>query len=141
MSRVVRTARTTQEKHERGTRRACILESHTCDAFPATIQELDEDEISHKTQQHRIIRKMKQNSPCPNHCRHGGRFRRFMKTWDTQQIGRSYECCVSVEPSADSSWQPPGTGVVLEKRPACPIVSRSPTFFVFNDVVDLTCSS
>ena len=77
-----------------------------------------------------MIRKIKQNSPCPNHCRHGDRFRRFMKTWDTHQIARWYECCVSVEPSAACEAQ-------AQKRPAGPIVSRSPTSFVFNDVVGL----
>ena len=49
VSRVVRTARTTQEKHEKG-RAEHAYYSHihekvtVYDAFPATIQKLDEDE-------------------------------------------------------------------------------------------------
>ena len=39
-----------------------------------------------------------------------------MKTWDTHQIARWYECYVLVEPSADSFWQPPSTVVVLVKH-------------------------
>ena len=72
--------------------------------------------VSQKTQQHKMTRKMKQNSPCPKHCKHKDRSRRFMKTWDAHQIARWYECYVSVEPSADSSWQPPGTGAVLVRH-------------------------
>ena len=63
-----------------------------------------------------------------------------MKIWDTHQIARWYECYVSVEPSADSPCQPPGHrcgACEAQKRPAGPIVSRSPTSFGFNDVVGL----
>ena len=45
-----------------------------------------------------------------------------------------------MEPSTDSSTQPPGTGVVLVRHRSVqsgPIVSRSHTSFVFNDVVGL----
>ena len=35
-----------------------------------------------KTQQHRMTRKMKQNSPHLSHCRHDDKFRGFMRTWD-----------------------------------------------------------
>ena len=80
--------------------------------------------ISQKTQQHKTTRKMKQNSPYPTHCKHGGRFRRSMKTCHIHQIARWYECSVC------------GACEAL-KRPAGPIASRSPTSFVFNDVVGL----
>ena len=121
VSRVLRTARTAREIHEKE-RAEHAYYSHihdevtVYDAFPATIQKLDEDEISQKSQQHKMTRKTKQNSPCPKHCRHGDRFRRFMKIRDIHQIARWYGYYVSVEPSADLSWQPPGTGVVLVRH-------------------------
>ena len=87
------------------------------DAFPATIQKLDEDEnlpedttaqddqedktgqsLSETLQTRRQISKI-----------HG-------KKKDIHQLARWYECYVSVEPSADLSWQLPGTGVVLVRH-------------------------
>ena len=121
VSRVVRTARTAREKHEEE-RAEQAYYSHihnevtVYDAFPATIQKLDEDKISQKTRQHRMTRNTKRNSPCPKHCRHGDRFRRFMTIWDIHQIARWCDCHGLVEPSADSSWQPPGTSVVLVRH-------------------------
>ena len=112
VSRVVRTGRTAREIHEKE-RADHAYYSHihdevtVYDAFPATIQNLDEDEsLPEDTAQ----------DDQEKHCRHGDRFRRIMKIWDMHQIARWYECCVSVEPSADSSWQPPGAGVVLVKH-------------------------
>ena len=121
VSRVVRTARTRQEKHEKE-RAEHAYYSHIhdevtiSDVFPATIQGLEEDENLPEEQQHRMTRKMKQNSPYPTHCKHGDRFRRSMRTWGIHQIARWYGCYVLVEPSADSSWQPPSTAVVLVRH-------------------------
>ena len=124
VSRVERTARNTQQKHEkeRAEHAYYAYYSHihdevtVYDAPQPQFRNLMKMKISQKTQQHRMIRKMKHNSPCPNHCRHGDRFRRFMKTWDTHQIAHWFECYISVEPRADSSWQPPGTSVVLVRH-------------------------
>ena len=44
------------------------------------------EEDENLTQQHRMTRKMKQNSPYPSCCRHDDKFRGFMRTWDTHQI-------------------------------------------------------
>ena len=41
--------------------------------------------ISQKTQQHRMTKKMKQNSPYPSQSRHDDKFRGFMRTWDTHR--------------------------------------------------------
>ena len=71
----------------------------TASVFFADLRKM---KISQKTRQHRMTWKVKQNSPCPNHCIHGGRIRRFMKIWDTHQIERWCEYYVSVEPSAGS---------------------------------------
>ena len=42
-----------------------------------------------KTQQQRMTRKMKQNSPPPSHCRHDDKFRGFMRTWDIHTSNRN----------------------------------------------------
>ena len=142
VSRVVRTARTTQENNER--ERAAHADcSHIhdvvtiSDAFPVTGQGLDDSEnITENTileddqddeTETVLIRPSADTKTI---------FRRSMRTWGTHQIAHWYGCYVVVEPSADSVWQPPSTAVVLvQKRPAGPIVSRSPNSFVFNDVV------
>ena len=117
VSRVLRTARITQEKHEKD-RAEHAYDSHmhdevtVSDAFPATIRKLDEDENHPEDTTVQDDQEDERNSLCSNHCRHGGRFRRFMRTWGIHRIARWYECCVLVEPSADSSWQPLRTAVV-----------------------------
>ena len=115
VSRVARTARTRQEKHEKA-RAEHAYYSHMhdevtiSDAFPVTGQGLDgsghpaentipeddqEDEteqsLSDSLQTQRQIAKIHEN---------------------IHQIERWYGCYVLVEPSADSSWQPPSTAVV-----------------------------
>ena len=63
-----------------------------------------------------------------------------MRTWIIHQIEHWYGCYVTVEPGAASFSQLPSTVVVLceaQKRPAGPIVSRSPNSFPFNDIVGL----
>ena len=115
VTRVVRTARTRQEKHEKE-RAEHAYYSHKndevtiSDVFSPQVRDSRKMKISQTTQQHRMTRKMKQNSPHPTHCKHGDRFRR------SDQIARWYECDVLVEPSADSSWQPPSTAVVLVRH-------------------------
>ena len=97
--------------------------------------------FSQKTQHHKMIRKLRQNSP-------------LSESWQTQRAGFEdsrkrgtpikshawYECYVWVEPSADLSLAAARHrcgACEAQKRPAGPIVSRSPTSFVFNDVVGL----
>ena len=48
--------------------------------FPPQIRDSKKMTFSLKTQQHRMTRKMKQNSPHPTHCKHGNKFRRSMRT-------------------------------------------------------------
>ena len=121
VSRVVRTARTTQEKHEkeRAEHGYCSHihdEVTVYDALTATVQGLvdgsehpaentiPEDDQEDETEQS-VSDSLDED-----------KFRGFMKIWDTHQIARWYECYVSVEQSADSSWQPPGTGVVFVRH-------------------------
>ena len=110
------------------------------DAFPATIQELDEDEnlpedttaqddqedeteqsLSETMQTRRQISKIHENMGHPSNrtlarvLRLGGAKRRFI-------LAAARHRCGACE---------------AQKRPAGPIVSRSPTSFVFNDVVGL----
>ena len=91
------------------------------------------------TQQRRTTRKMKQNSPYPSHCRHDDKFRGFMRTWDTHQIALWYVLSLGgakrrfILAAAKHSCG----ACEAQKRPAGPIVSRSPHSFVFNDVVGL----
>ena len=118
VSRVVRTARTAREIHAKERAEHAYFshihdEVTVYDAFPATIQKLDEDEnlpedttaqddqedeteqsLSETLQTRRQISKIHENMGHP----------------------RWYECYVTVEPSADSSWQPPGTDVVLVRH-------------------------
>ena len=139
VSRVVRTARTTREKHEKG-RVEHAYYSHIHDAFPATIQNLDEDEnlpedttaqddqedetehsLSESLQTRRQISKVHENMGHPSNrtlvrvLLLGGAKRRFILAAARHKCG----ACES------------------QKRPAGPIVSRSFTSFVFNDVVGL----
>ena len=85
------------------------------DVFPATIQGLEEDENlpEDTTAQDDQENETEQSL---SHCKHGGRFRRSMKTWGIHQLARWYECYVLVEPRADSSWQPPSAVVVLVRH-------------------------
>ena len=90
VSRVVRTARTRQENHEQERAEHAYYsrihdEVTSSDVFPATIQGLE----------------MKQNSLYPTHCKHGDKFRGFMRTWGTRQIAHWCGCYVLMEPSAD----------------------------------------
>ena len=106
------------------------------DAFPATIQKLDEDEnlpedttaqddqedetehsLSETLQTRRQISKIHENMEHPSNrvLRLGGAKRRFI-------LAAARHRCGDCE---------------AQKRPARPIVSRSPTSFVFNDVVGL----
>ena len=145
VSRVVRTARTTQEKHEKE-RAEHAYDSHVhddvtvYDAFPATIQKLDEDEnlpqdttaqddqedeteqsLSETLQTRRQISKIHENMGHPSIrtlvrvLRLGGANCRFI-------LAAARHRCGACE---------------AQKRPAGPIVSRSPTSFVFKDVVGL----
>ena len=143
MSRVVRTARTTKEKH--GKERAehayySHIHDEVYDAFPATIQKLDEDEnlpedtteqddqedeteqsLSETLQTRRQISKIHENMGHPSNrtlvrvLRLGGAKRRFILAAARHKSG----ACET------------------QKRPAGPIVSPSPTSFVFKDVVGL----
>ena len=145
VSRVVRTARTTQEKHEKERAEHAYYnhipdEVTVYDAFPATIQKLDEDEnlpedteaqddqedeteqsLSESLQTRRQISKIHENMGHPSNrtlvrvLRLGGVKRRFI-------LAPARHRCGSCE---------------AQKRPAGPIVSRSPTSFLFNDVVGL----
>ena len=145
VSRVVRTARTTQAKHDKE-RAEHAYYSHihdevtVYDAFPATIQKLDEDanlpedttaqddqedetelSLSETLQTRRQISKIHENMGHASSrtlvrvLRHGEAKRRFIP-------GAARHRCGACE---------------AQKRPAGPIVSRSPTSFVFNDVVGL----
>ena len=142
VSRVVRTARTRQEKHEKE-RAEHAHYSHihddvtVSDAFPATIQRLEEDEnlptvqddqedeteqsLSDTLQTRREISKIHENLVHPSNrtlvrvLRLGGTKRRFI-------LAAAKHSCGACE---------------AQKRPAGPIVSRSPNPFVFNDVVGL----
>ena len=145
MSRVVRTARTAREIHkkERAEHAYCSHihdEVTVYDAFPATIQELDEDEnlpedttaqddqedeteqsLSETLQTRRQISKTHENMGHPSNrtlvrvLRLGGAKRRFVLAAARHE----------------------GGACEAQKSPAGPIVSRSPTSFVFNDVVGL----
>ena len=145
VSRVARAARTTQETHEKE-RAEHANYSHirdevtVYDAFPATIQKLDEDEnlpedttaqddqedeteqsLSESLQIWRQISKIHENMGHPSNrtlvrvLRLGKAKRRFI-------LAAARHRCGACE---------------AQKRPAGPIVSRSPTSFVFNDVVGL----
>ena len=80
VSRVVRTTRTRRENHERE-HAEFVYYSHIhdgvtiSDPFQSQGRDLIEARIQQKTQQHRMTRKMKQNSPHPSHCRHDDKFR------------------------------------------------------------------
>ena len=137
------TARTIKEKH--GKERAehayySHIHDEVYDAFPATTQKLDEDEnlpedttehddqedeteqsLSETLQTRRQISKIRENMGHPSNrtlvrvLRLGGAKRRFI-------LAAARHKCGACE---------------TQKRPAGPIVSRSPTSFVFNDVVGL----
>ena len=97
VSRVVRTAKTRQEKHEKEpAKHASYSHIHDevtiSDIFPATVQGLDG-----ATQYQKMTRKMKQKSPYPTHCRLEDKFRGFMRTWSSHQIAHWYGCYVLVE--------------------------------------------
>ena len=96
--------------------------------------------ISQKTQQHRMIRKMKQNSPCPKRCRHGDRLRRFMKNMghpSNRTLVRMLRLGGAKRRIILAAARHRCCACEAQKRPAGPIVSRSPTSFVVNDVVGL----
>ena len=143
VSRVVRTARTAREIHEME-RAEHAHNSHihdevtVYDAFPATIQKLDEDEnlpedttaqddqedeseqsLSETLQTRRQISKIHENMGHASNrtlvrvLRLGGAKRRFI-------LAAARHRCGACE---------------AQKRPACPIVSCSHHSFVFNDVV------
>ena len=130
VSRVVRTARTTQEQHEKEcAKHACCSHVHdevtVYDALPATIQKLDEDENlqenttaqddqEDETEQS-LSETLQTRSTLVRVLRLGGAKRRFI-------LAAARHRCGACE---------------AQKRPAGPIVSRSPTSFVFNDVVGL----
>ena len=145
VSRIVRTARTRQEKHEKE-RAEHAYHSHihdevtVSDVFPATIQGLKKDEnlpedttaqddqedeteqsLSDSLQTRRQISKIHENMGHPSNrtlvrvLRLGGAKRRFI-------LAAGKRTCGACE---------------AQKRPAGPIVSRSPTSCVFNDVVGL----
>ena len=145
VSRVVRTIRTRQENNERERAEHAYCshihdEVKISDSFTVTGQGLDggehpadnttpeddqEDEteqsLSDSLQRRRQISRIHENMGHPSK-------RTLVRVL---RLG---------EPSADSFWQPPSTVVVLvkhRKRPAGPIVSRSPHSFVFHDVVGL----
>ena len=87
-----------------------------------------------------MIRKMKQNSPCLKHCRHGDRFRRYMKNMGHQSnrtLVRVLRLGGAKRRFILAAARHRCGACEAQKRPACPIVSRSPTSFVFNDVVGL----
>ena len=145
MSRVVRTARTAREIHEKErAEHACYSHIHdevtVYDAFPATIQKLDEDEnlpedttaqddqedeteqsLSETLQTQSQLSKIHENMGHPSNrtlvrvLRLGGAKRRFI-------LAAARHRCGACE---------------AQERPAGPIESRSPTSFVFNDVVGL----
>ena len=143
VSRVVRTARTTQEKHEQERAEHAYyshIHDEAYDAFPATIQKLDEDEnlpedtaaqgdqedeteqsLSETLQTRRQISMIHENMGHPSNrtlvqvLRLGGTKRRFI-------LAAARHKCVAC---------------AAQKRPAFPIVSRSPTSFVFKDFVGL----
>ena len=134
MSRVERTARTTQEKHEKErAEHECYSDIHdeVYDAFRATIQKLDEDEslpedtaaqddqedeteqsLSESLQTRRQISRIHENMGHPSN-------RTLVRVF---RLGGAKHRCGACE---------------AQERPASPIVSRSPTSFVFNDVVGL----
>ena len=144
-SRVVRTARTRQEKHEKKRAEHAYCghihdEVTISDVFPATIQGLEEDEnlpedttaqddqedeteqsLSDSLQIRRQISKIHENMELPSNrtlvrvFRLGGAKRRFI-------LAAAEHSCGACE---------------AQKRPAGPIVSRSPNSFVFNEVVGL----
>ena len=145
VSRAARTARKRQEKHEKE-RAEHAYYSHihdevtVSDAVPATIQRLEEDEslpedttaqddqedeteqsLSDSLQTRRQISKIHENMGHPSNrtlvrlLRLGGAKRRFI-------LAAAKNSCGACE---------------AQKRPAGPIVSRSLTSFVFNDVVGL----
>ena len=100
VSRVVRTTRTRQENNERE-RAERVYYSHMhdevtiSDSFAVTGPGFEEDEnLTKKTQQHRMTRKMKQNSAYPSCCRDDDKFRGFMRTWDTHQIAACVQGCL-----------------------------------------------
>ena len=145
VSRVVRTARTAREIHEKE-RAEHAYYSHihdevtVYDAFPATIQELDEDEnlpedttaqddqkdeteqsLSETLQTRRQISKIHENVRHPPD-------RTLVRVLRLGEAKRRFILAVTRHRRAAYEAQ---------KRPAGPIVSRSPTSFVFNDVVGL----
>ena len=149
MSRVVRTARTAREIHEKE-RAEHVYYSHihdevtVYDAFPATIQKLDEDEnlpedttaqddqeaeteqsLSETLQTRRQLLKIHENMGHPSNrtlvrvLRLGGAKRRFT-------LAAAKHRCGACE---------------AQERPAGPIVSGSPLLLYSTMLSDLTCSS
>ena len=145
VSRVVSTAKTRQETHEKERAEHAYYshihdEETISDVFPATIQKLDEDEnlpedataqddqedeteqaLSDSLQTRRQISRIHENMGHPSNrtlvrvLRLGGAKRRFI-------LAAARHSCGASE---------------AQRRPAGPIVSRSPNSFVFNDVVGL----
>ena len=145
VSRVVRTARARQENHEKERAEhahCCHIhdEVTTSDIFPATVQGLDgsehpaentvpEDDQEDETEQsfsdslqtRRQLSRIHENMEHPSNrtwvrvLRLGGAKRRYI-------LAAAKHSCGACE---------------AQKRPAGPIVSRSPNSFVFNDVVGL----
>ena len=145
VSRIVRTARTRQENHEKE-RAEHAHHSHVhdevtvSDIFPATVQGLDggehpaentlpeddhkdetEQSLSDSLQTRRLISRIHENMGHPSNLtlvrvlRLGGAKRRFI-------LAAAKHSCGACE---------------AQKRPAGPIVSRSPKTFVFHNVVGL----
>ena len=94
VSRVVRTTRTRQENKERE-RAEHVYYIHIHDKVTISdLQSQDQDSmkmrISQKTQQHRMTRKMKQNSLFPSNCRHDDKFRGFNMNIQRRRKGTSW---------------------------------------------------
>ena len=145
VSRVVRTARTRQENHEKErAEHACNSHKHDevtiSDTSPATGQDSTKVNTAQKTQYQKMTRKMKQNSPYPTHCRHEDKFRGFMRTWGTHHIAHWYGCLRlggAMRRFILAAAKHSCGACEAQKRPAGPFVRRSPNSFVFNDVVGL----
>ena len=86
------------------------------DVFPATIQGLEEDENLPEDTTAQDDQEDETEPPLSDALQTRRRISKILKTWGIHQIARWYECYVMVEPSAESSWQPPSTAVVLVRH-------------------------
>ena len=121
VSRVARTAKTIKEKHDKE-RAEHAYYSHIhdevtdSDVFPATIQRLEEDENLPEDTTAQDDQEDETEQSLSDSLETRRQMSKIHENMGIHQIARWYGCYVLVEPSADSSWQPPSTAVVLVRH-------------------------